>query len=74
LGVEFIHPTREQPWGQRVMRVYDPDGHVLEIAETMESTVQRFAHQGLSVEDICKRTGMPRAYVEAALSALFQQS
>src|SRR5512147_2544738 len=30
-GVEFIEGIREQPWGQRAMRVYDPDGHIIEI-------------------------------------------
>ncbi len=28
-GVEFIHEIREEPWGQRVMRLYDPDGHIV---------------------------------------------
>jgi catechol 2,3-dioxygenase-like lactoylglutathione lyase family enzyme len=35
-GVEFIHPIEKQPWGQRVARFYDPDGHVIEAGELME--------------------------------------
>ncbi len=34
-GAEFIHAVREEPWGQRVMRLYDPDGHIVEIGEPM---------------------------------------
>ena len=25
--VELIHPLRREPWGQRVCRFHDPDGH-----------------------------------------------
>jgi catechol 2,3-dioxygenase-like lactoylglutathione lyase family enzyme len=30
-GVEFIDTIQEQPWGQRAMRLYDPDGHIIEV-------------------------------------------
>ncbi len=63
-GVEFIHPICEQPWGQRVMRFYDPDGHNIEIGETMEAVVWRFHEQGLSVDLIMERSSMPREFVE----------
>jgi catechol 2,3-dioxygenase-like lactoylglutathione lyase family enzyme len=63
-GVEFIHPVCEQPWGQRVMRFYDPDGHIIEIGETMETVVWRFYEQGLSMEAIVQRSSMPREYIE----------
>lgn len=66
-GIEFIHPICEQPWGQRVMRFYDPDGHVIEIGETMEAAVQRLYGQGLSNDLIMERTGMPRGFVEGAI-------
>jgi catechol 2,3-dioxygenase-like lactoylglutathione lyase family enzyme len=31
--VTLIHPLRQQPWGQRVFRFYDLDGHAVEIGE-----------------------------------------
>lgn len=68
-GVEFIHPIREQPWGQRVMRFYDPDSHVVEIGETMEAVVLRLYQQGGSVESICQKTGMPRPFVEGVVGS-----
>ena len=58
-GIEFIHPIREQPWGQRCVRVYDPDGHILEIGEPMETAILRLHRQGLSIQLISERTGMP---------------
>ena len=58
-AVEFIHVIQEQPWGQRVMRLYDPDGHIVEIGETMEAVVVRFHKLGWSIERIREKTGMP---------------
>ncbi|MFK0160939.1 VOC family protein [Rhizobium sp. NPDC090279] len=31
--VDLIHPVEKQEWGQRVFRLYDPDGHAVEIGE-----------------------------------------
>lgn len=31
--VHLIHPIRQQAWGQKVFRFYDPDGHIVEIGE-----------------------------------------
>jgi hypothetical protein len=68
-GVEFIHTVREQPWGQRVMRFYDPYGHVIEIGEPMEAVVRRFHEQGLPIDDIAKRTSLLREFVERAVGS-----
>ena len=58
-GVQIVHPLVEQPWGQRVFRVYDPDGHIVELGEPMPAVIQRFLSQGMSVEQIAQRTSMP---------------
>lgn len=49
-GIEFIHDIREQPWGQRVMRLYDPDYHIIEIGESMEAVVLRYHHMDMNAE------------------------
>lgn len=67
--VEFIHELRKQPWGQRVMRLYDPDGHIVEIGETMEAVVWRFYQQGLTIEQISAKSSMPREFVEHVVQA-----
>jgi len=66
--VEFIHPVIEQPWGERVLRVYDPDGHILEIGESLEAAARRFHHNGKTIEWIIEKIGMPREFVEQAVS------
>ncbi len=66
-GVEFIEGIREQPWGQRAMRLYDPDGHIIEIGEPLDITVRRFYLQGWSIERIAEKTGMPREFIAGAI-------
>ena len=56
-GVEFIEGIQEQPWGQRAMRLYDPDGHIIEIGQPMDITVQRFHQQGWSFEQHQRKDG-----------------
>lgn len=63
-GKEYVHPLREQPWGQRVIRFYDPDKHIVEVGEPMESVARRFLKQGLSVEETAERISMPKEFVE----------
>ncbi len=64
LDIEYIHGLKEQPWGQRALRFYDPDGHVVEIGETMRSVARRFLGQGLTAEETAKRISMPLSFVE----------
>jgi catechol 2,3-dioxygenase-like lactoylglutathione lyase family enzyme len=66
-NVEFIHVIREQPWGQGVMRLYDPDGYIVEIGEFMETVIWRFHKQGLSIDSICEKSSMPREFVELVI-------
>jgi catechol 2,3-dioxygenase-like lactoylglutathione lyase family enzyme len=47
--INYVHDVVEYPWGQRVIRFYDPDMHIIEVGESMETVVKRFIGQGLSV-------------------------
>lgn len=58
-GIEFIHERKEYPWGQNVIRFYDYDKYIVEVAESMVSVAKRFLSQGLSVEEVAKRTMFP---------------
>lgn len=67
IQAEFLRVIEEQPWVQRVMRCYDPDKHLVEIGETMESAVIRLNKQGESFDEIVRKTGMPKEFVEATI-------
>lgn len=58
-GVRFLHEVREEIWGQRTIRFFDPDGHLIEAGESMHVFVRRFRNQGLTPEQIAERTFMP---------------
>ena len=66
-NIPIIHELREQPWYQRVFRIYDPDQFVVEIAEPMDAVVRRLHKDGLSEEEIVKRSFMPAAMVRQIL-------
>lgn len=68
MNVEFLHEIQEQPWGQRCMRFYDPDMHIVEIGEGMEQVYVRLHHKGLSIEEIAGITAMPKENIEIVLA------
>ena len=58
-GLQWVHEIKEYPWGQRNIRIYDPDLHIVEIAEDMNTVFKRFFSQGMSAEEIAERTMFP---------------
>ena len=57
--LQWVHEIKEYPWGQRNIRIYDPDLHSVEIAEDMNTVFKRFFSQGMSAEEIAERTMFP---------------
>ena len=66
--IEFLHNTKEYPWGQRVIRFYDYDKYIIELSESMNAVVKRFVSGGMSIPEVAERMGVPEAYVETLLS------
>ena len=58
-NVKFLHQVHEEPWGQQTIRFFDPDNHLIEIGESMRQFVSRFYNQGLTIEQVSKRTSVP---------------
>ncbi len=40
--IEYVHPLLEHAWGQRVVRFYDLDKHIIEVGESLVTVVKRF--------------------------------
>ena len=66
-GIEFIHKAKEYPWGQRVIRFYDYDKFIVEVAESMASVAKRFLAKGLSIEETAERTMFPVEFVKSIM-------
>ena len=58
-NLQWVHEIKKYPWGQRDIRVYDPDMHIVEIAEDMTTVIKRFFNQGMSPEEVATRTMFP---------------
>lgn len=57
--VERLHGVRTFPWHQRGIHIFDPDGHLLEVSESMASVAFREFDKGLSVEETAEVTQHP---------------
>ena len=65
--VEYVHPVKEHSWGQRVVRIYDPDKHIIEIGENMKAVCRRFLDSGMTPEQAAERMDVPLKFVNAWL-------
>lgn len=66
-NIEYVHELLEHNWGQRVVRFYDPNHHIIEVAEDISMVVKRFFHNGLTVEQVAERMDVPVDYVKECL-------
>ncbi|MCC0641958.1 MULTISPECIES: VOC family protein [unclassified Clostridioides] len=53
--VTLLRDVEEAPWGQKVVRIYDLDNHLIEIGESMKSVVNRFQEQGMNLTEVAMR-------------------
>lgn len=63
--IEYVHPVIEHAWGQRVIRFYDPDYHIIEVGENMKIVCKRSLDKGMSIEEISEKMGIPLKAVKA---------
>lgn len=66
-NVEYVHELLEHSWGQRVVRFYDPNYHIIEVAEDISMVVKRFFDKGITVEQVAERMDVPVDYVKECL-------
>lgn len=65
--IELIHGLKEEPWGQRTIRIFDPDKFIIEIAEPPDQVVLRLAKKGLSEKEIANKSQLPLGAVRDIL-------
>lgn len=68
--VPLVHALKEHNWGQRAIRFYDPDGHIIEVGEPLEEVCLRFYLQGMTAEQIAVRMDVPNTLVEQWITFL----
>ena len=50
--IEYLGEVTEHSWGQRVIRFYDLDGHIIEVGEDMKMVIKRFLDSGMTMEEV----------------------
>ncbi|SMF85818.1 Uncharacterized conserved protein PhnB, glyoxalase superfamily [Paenibacillus uliginis N3/975] len=66
--IEFVHDMFEQPWGQRVFRVYDPDKYIIELGEPMNVVIKRYYETGMTFEEVAERSSTPISIVRSVIN------
>ncbi|MBN2525881.1 MAG: VOC family protein [Deltaproteobacteria bacterium] len=57
--INTLHTVIQEIWGQRTVRFFDPDGNLVEVGESIPWFVIRLHAEGLSLEDVAKKTSVP---------------
>jgi len=65
--IEFLHKIHEEPWGQRTIRFFDRDKHLIEIGEPLEIFVNNMNRKGLTPKQITEKSGIP---IETVISLI----
>ena len=56
--IQYANRLMEHDWGQRVVRLYDPDGHLIEVGESMDYVAKRFLAAGMTAVETAAKTQM----------------
>ena len=62
--IQYVHGVEEAPWGQRIVRFYDPDFHIIEVGEPMDAVIKRLFASGMTVEQVSEKSQYPIEYVK----------
>ena len=65
--LKFVHPIKEHSWGQRVVRFYDPDMHIIEVGEDLKTVCKRFLAEGMTPEQVAERMDVPPEFVYSCI-------
>ena len=66
-NVQYVHQVKEHSWGQRVVRFYDPDRHIIEVGENMKAVCKRFMDSGMTPEQAAERMDVPMEYINECM-------
>ena len=68
-NIKYLGNIIEHSWGQRVVRFYDLDGHIIEVGESMKKVINRFLVEGWSMEKISKKMDASVSDLEKLLNS-----
>lgn len=66
--IKIAHNVIEESWGQKTIRIYDPDNNLIEIGESLETFIKRMFAQGMLKDQIVQKTGVPIEKIDQILA------
>ncbi|OFX89113.1 MAG: hypothetical protein A2W99_02045 [Bacteroidetes bacterium GWF2_33_16] len=63
-SIKILHEIIEESWGQKTIRIFDPDGNLVEIGEKLEVFIQRLFTTGTTLQQISAKTGVSINQIE----------
>jgi catechol 2,3-dioxygenase-like lactoylglutathione lyase family enzyme len=57
--IKLLHPLKTEQWGQQTVRFFDPDGHLIEIGESLQTFIRRIYEETGSIGKTSQKTGVP---------------
>lgn len=65
--ISYVHPVKEHSFGQRAVRFYDPDNHIIEVGENIKTVCKRFLDSGMTAEQVAQRMDVPIKFVNSCM-------
>ena len=53
--IQYVHPVKEHSWEQLVVRLYDPDKHIIEVGENIKVVCKRFLDSSMTPDEVAER-------------------
>lgn len=67
--IKYSGDVVEHSWGQRVIRFYDLDGHLIEVGENMKMVINRFLDSGMSMKEVSAKMDVSLGDLESLLNS-----
>ncbi len=56
--IKFLHEVHIEPWGQRTIRFFDCDNHLIEVGEPLHTFVNNMDNSGMSEIEVSQKSGI----------------
>ncbi|MDD4839481.1 MAG: glyoxalase [Clostridia bacterium] len=65
--IQYVHQVIEHSWGQRVVRFYDLDNHIIEVGENLKTVCKRFVDSGMTIKEVAKKMDIPEKFISLSI-------
>ena len=59
--------VKKHSWGQRVVRLYDPDKHIIEVGENIKVICRRFGDSSMTPDEVAGRMDVPVEFIRECM-------